>query len=336
MDNQSYVYYFEERRSNVPRDTTCAYGLDVSRIRKAVFREHVVSYQSVGTEKQMKYRTLGKTGIRVSEIGVGGHQIMEPKESLDPVHAASWKSDFGGKVPMMNDRDRAAIIGRALDLGVNYFDTSLDPETESLGKSLKLLSRREECVTTLVAGVMQYMVPHTVTYWAKKAVAQDIDKGLSLFGYDHFEVCITCMCNMWYGHHMIEGALEAMAEAKEAGKIQAAGISDHQDGEFLAYVMERYHEYLDMVMYPLSYVRQDAVTKLLPLAAKYDIGFVAMKPLARGEVLADPGVREYADGLGVTPAVGALRWVLEHPEVSVALDAVNALHEIEENVTASV
>ena len=220
--------------------------------------------------------------------------------------------------------------------GVTYFDTSLDPETESLGKSLKILGRREECVATLVAGMLQYLMPDTRAYWAKKAVAQDIDRGLSLFGFDSFEVCITCMCNNWYGHRMIEGALEAMAEAKDAGKIRAAGISDHQDGEFLAYVIERYHDMLDMVMYPLSYVRRDAEAKILPLVRQYDLGFVAMKPLARGAVLDDPDVVAYARSVSASPAVAAVRWVLGHPEVCVALDAVNAVTEIAENCSASV
>ena len=183
---------------------------------------------------------------------------------------------------------------------------------------------------------MQYMLPNTATYWARKAVAQDIDRGLDLFGFDHFDVCITCMCNMWYGHHMIEGALEAMEEAKAAGKIRAAGVSDHQDGEFLAHLIERYHDRLDMVMYPLSIVRPEAATRILPLTRKHGVGFVAMKPLARGEVLAYPEALRMAKEQGTSPAVASIRWVLAHEGVSVALDAVNSVEEVEENVTASV
>ena len=235
----------------------------------------------------------------------------------------------------MSDIDRAKIIARALDLGVNYFDTSLDPETESLGKSLKILGRREECVATLVAGVFQYLGPGTSAYWARKAVSQDIDRGLSVFGFDCFDVCFTCMCNNWYGHRMIEGALAAMAEAKRAGKIRAVGISDHQDGEFLSYVIERYHDMLDVIMYPFSYVRQGAKETILRLIKKYGLGFVAMKPLGGGGILADSDFRKHAEAVSAPPAGYALRWVLEHPEVSVALAAVNALHEIEENCKAS-
>ncbi len=283
----------------------------------------------------MNYRTLGKTGIRVSEVGVGGHENKVPKESVSTEQRAAYTTEFDGLIHAMSPQDRAKIIGRALDLGINYFDTSLDLETESIGHSLKTLGRRQECVVTLVAGVMQYMVPDTRYYWAKKAVAQDIDRGLQLLGSDYFDVCITCMCNMWYGHHMVEGALDAMAEAKEAGKVRAAGISDHQDGEFLSYVVQRYHDRLDMVMYPLSYVRRTAEDKLLPLLAKYDIGYVAMKPLQRREAMADPGLQAYAREAGLSPAAGAIKWVLEHPEVSVALAAVNSLDEIEENAKGS-
>lgn len=283
----------------------------------------------------MKYRTLGTTGIRVSEVGVGGHQDKAPKGTLSAEQCASYTTEFDGELHTMSHQDRAKIIGRALDLGINYFDTSLDMETESMGRSLKILGRRDECVVTLVAGVMQYMVPDTRYYWAKKAVAQDIDLGLALLGSDHFDVCITCMCNMWYGHHMVEGALDAMAEAKEAGKIRASGISDHQDGEFLSYVIDRYHDRLDMVMYPLSYIRRTAEEKLLPLIREHEMGYVAMKPLQRRDAMADPGLQSYASDAGLPPAAGAIRWVLEHPEVSVALAAVNSLDEIEENAKGS-
>jgi aryl-alcohol dehydrogenase-like predicted oxidoreductase len=279
----------------------------------------------------MQYRTLGKSGIKVSEIGVGGHQTMELASALDPDHAATWRTHFNGQIPSMPDADRAVIIARALDLGVNYFDTSLDPETESLGKALKLLGRRDECVVTVVAGVMQYMMPDTNAYWAKKAVAQDIDRGLDLLGYDHIDVCIVCMCNIRYGHDMIEGALEAMSEAKQAGKIRAAGFSDHQNGVFAADVVEKYHHALDMVMYPLNFGRRIALTKILPLTRKHDLGFVAMKPLERGDVLVDPELLRYAESQSLSAASAAYRWIMQHDGVSVALGAVNRISEIEKN-----
>lgn len=279
----------------------------------------------------MKYRVLGKSGIQVSAVGVGGHQNMAPKTTLSAAQQAAYLTDFEKQIHVMSHQERAKIIGRALELGINYFDTSLDMETESMGHSLKILGQREKCVITLVAGVMQYMLPDTRTSWAKKAVAQDIDRGLQLFGSDYFDVCLTCMCNQWYGDAMIEGALEAMAEAKAAGKIRASGISDHQDGQFLASVIEKYHDGLDMVMYPFSYIRRTAARKIMPLTHKYDLGYVAMKPLQRREVLKDPGLQKYAREKELPPTAGAIHWVLEQPEVSVALAAVNSLEEIEEN-----
>jgi aryl-alcohol dehydrogenase-like predicted oxidoreductase len=282
----------------------------------------------------MKYRTLGKSGIRVSEIGVGGHQETVHLED-SPGHAGLWSSNFDGLVPLMPHDDRAKVIGRALDLGVNYFDTSLDTETESLGLSLRILGRRDEAVVTLVTGVMQYMIPATRHYWAKKAVAQDINCGLRLFGYDHFDVCIVCMCNMWYGDGMIEGAMEALIEAKQAGKVRAIGFSDHQDGNFSAYMLRTHGEQLDMMMYPLSWDRREAEKEILPLCSQHNVGYVAMKALSRGDLLHNEEFAAYAESIGNTPAVAALQWVLDHPEVSLALNAVNALREIEENAGAS-
>jgi len=85
-------------------------------------------------------------------------------------------------------------------------------------------------------------------------------------------------------------------------------------------------------MYPFNYLRPDAAMRLLPLVRERDLGFVAMKALARGDVLTDPEFLAYADSVSLTPAAASYHWTLQHPDVSVALGAVNAVAEIEENV----
>ena len=53
----------------------------------------------------MNYRTLGRTGIRVSEVGVGGHQDKAPKETLPPGQRASYTTEFDGLIHEMSHQD---------------------------------------------------------------------------------------------------------------------------------------------------------------------------------------------------------------------------------------
>ena len=81
----------------------------------------------------MKYRVLGRTGVRVSEVGLGGH-----REGVETRSGIACTARF-----FLPAETRARVVGRAIDAGVTYFDTTYGCEAASLGESLRLLKRRD-------------------------------------------------------------------------------------------------------------------------------------------------------------------------------------------------
>ncbi|MBO8168423.1 MAG: aldo/keto reductase [Thermoanaerobacteraceae bacterium] len=216
----------------------------------------------------MQYRILGKTGLKVSVIGFGGIPIQRV------------------------DADQAVeIVNRALDLGINFFDTArayTDSEFK-LGKALR--ARRQE------AFIATKSMART-----KEEMAADIRTSLDTLGVDYID--------LYQLHNVKEketlervlapgGALEALEEAREKGLIKHIGITGHIK-DVLKVAMQTGR--VETVQLPFNAVETDGVEEILDLAEANNIGTIIMKPLAGG-ALTNAGV--------------ALKFILSHPVTTV-------------------
>lgn len=147
----------------------------------------------------MRYRTLGRTGVQVSEVGLGGNQ-------------------FG---TTCDDARTAAIVHRALDLGVNFIDTA-----ESYG-----MGRSEEALGKALAGRWDDVILATKTGWgdepgklSRRRVQARLEGSLRRLGTDRVD--------LYYLHSPdpatpLEETLRALEDLVRAGKIRYVGISNH-------------------------------------------------------------------------------------------------------------
>lgn len=229
----------------------------------------------------MKYRTLGKTGLNVSVVGFGGIPIQ--RVSAVEAHA---------------------IVNRALDLGINFFDTArgyTDSE-EKLGAALK--ARRKEAVIATKSMAR-----------TGEAMAADIKRSLETMGLDYIDL---------YQLHNVknkreldrvlspDGALAALKEAKKEGLIRHIGITGHIK-DFLAQTLVL--EEIETVQFPFNAVETVGVPELLKQAGVKGKGVIVMKPLAGG-ALRNGNL--------------ALRYILEH-DVTTAIPGMDSLQQVEEN-----
>ncbi len=223
----------------------------------------------------MKTIRLGRTGLEVSRMGIGGIAIQRP--SME---------------------ESVRVMRRAFDLGVTFIDTA-----HGYGDS-------EVRVGKAVAGRRRSVVIATKGGGDKKQTLANIDESLSRMGTDYIDI--------WQFHGINTpgylqsilgpgGGLEGAKAALKAGKILHIGFSSHSlDVSRDAVKSDEF----ETVQYPLNFVTDEAVESLLPLAREHDLGFIAMKPFAGGnireaelavkyllrfeDVLPDPGV-ETAD-----------------------------------------
>lgn len=197
----------------------------------------------------MKTVRLGKTGLKVSRIGMGGIPLTRPTED-----------------------EAMKVIQRALDLGVNFIDTSV-------GYGIS-----EERIGKAIAGRRDQVILATKTAYDKTSALKWLELSLQHLRTDYIDLW------QFHGVNTIEdyervlrpgGGMEAAREALEAGKIRHIGMSSHNVDVARKAVTSGYFE---TIMFPFNFVENDAADKLVPLAKKNDVGFLAMKPFAGGQL----------------------------------------------------
>jgi len=196
----------------------------------------------------LKKMRLGKTGLMVSRVGMGGIPIQRP-----PFDEA------------------VRIIQRAIDLGINFFDTAAayNDSEKRIGEGVQ--GHRDEVVlATKTLG------------WDKASALKDLDASLRQLNTDYIDLWqLHNLCTSEQFDQVLgpSGAMEAALEAKEEGKVRHIGMSSHNIDGALRGVSSGCFE---TVQYPFNYVLTEAAEELVPLAREHDVGFIAMKPFAGG------------------------------------------------------
>ena len=286
----------------------------------------------------MRFRTLGKTGISVSQVGFGSH-LTKANEN--------------------NPQTRAAQIRAGIEQGINLFDIyehsyhQFAPMSEVLGP------------------VRQDVVLSLVTVWKRDQTMGEVDFALKVFKTDYIDL-YRIYWEPAMGDEEIEIRFDALRQAKEQGKIRAVGLVTH-DHAALTGVLRSFPD-LDYLMLPYNFQHQSfspmtavqpvswarlkaerepapapkaaAVDclyeacndpELLPLVRQTGVGLIAIKPFAGGGLLqlpsSDPLLEKLVDVEASFPQA-ALRFSLQSREVCSVIPAMNSIDEVAENVGA--
>ena len=231
----------------------------------------------------MEYRILGKTGLKISRMGFGGIPIQ--------------KIDAQGTRKLME---------KLKDAGVNYIDTARGyTVSESyLGEALE--------------GIREHFILATKSMARDKAgMAKDIDISRGNLRTDYIDLYQVHNPTVAQFEQVIApgGALEALLEAKEAGKIGHIGITAHS-----LEVFERALEqpWVETIMFPYNIVENQG-EKLMKRCTEKNIGFIDMKPLAGG---------------AIENGTLALRYICANEDVTVVIPGMAEEKEIAENIAA--
>ncbi len=225
---------------------------------------------SGATQEGMSFRTLGRTGEKVSALGLGGSHI--------------------GKGP--TESEAIKIIRSALDRGMNFLDNSWDynngdSETR-MGKALKDGYRQKAFLMTKLDGR------------TKQEAMKQLDESLKRLQTDHVDLI---------QHHEIirfddpdrifaqGGALEATIEAKKQGKCRYIGFTGHKDPHIHLYMLRVADDHgfqFDTVQMPLNVMDahfRSFETLVLPELVKRNIGVLGMKSMGSGVILKSKAVK---------------------------------------------
>ncbi len=261
----------------------------------------------------MLYRKMEKTGDELSILGFGCMRLPAKKGKIDEERAIKQ-------------------IRYAIDNGVNYFDTAMPYH---MGASEPLLGR------ALSNGYRNKVkIATKVSPWLVKTRA-DLDllleTQLSKLQTDHIDYYLLHSLNKDHWPHLKSNdVIEFLDKAKKDGKIINAGFSFHDDKDTFKKIIDSYDWELCQIQYNYLDQENQAGNEGLKYAASKGLGVVIMEPLRGGNLgkKAPSQVQAIWDEADEkrTPAEWSLRWIWNHPEVSVVLSGMNEEDHIEENI----
>ena len=224
----------------------------------------------------MDYTKLGNTGMDVSRICLG---CMGFGDAEHWVH--KW---------VLNEEDSRPIIKKALELGINFFDTanvySLGTSEEILGRALRDFANRDEVViATKVHGTM-HDGPNGAGL-SRKAILSEIDNSLKRLGTEYVDLY---QIHRWDYHTPIEETMEALHDVVKAGKARYIGASAMWAWQFgkALHVAEK-HGWTRFVSMQdhLNLLYREEEREMLPLCRAEKIGVIPYSPLASGRLTRD-------------------------------------------------
>ena len=251
------------------------------------------SRESFGqSPRGVAYRTLGRTGLKVSGIGCGVGLIPDP-----------------------------AVLVRAADLGVNYFDTA---RTYEKGKSEEitgaaLRSRRNKIILASKADGM-----------TKAEVLKEMDESLKALRTDHVDI--------WHLHardtpdSITDEAVEAQEILKKQGKTRFIGISAHDINAVVDKILKlgKHDVVQTTYSYPIGSDRNAALHKL----HEAGIGVVAMKVIVAMSMAGFAPPPKERRTLTNEGPLAAVKWALLNPDISTTVPYAKNIEEVEMNFRA--
>ena len=231
----------------------------------------------------MEYRILGKTGLKVSRLGFGGIPIQ--------------KIDASGTRKLMLAMK---------DAGINYIDTA------------RGYTVSESYIGQALEGIREHFILATKSMARDKAgMEKDIAISLQNLGTDYIDLYQVHNPSMAEFEKVIApgGALEALLEAKAAGKIGHIGLTGHSIALFEKALEQ---SWVESFMFPYNIVESQGA-ELIRQCAEKNIGFICMKPLAGG---------------AIEDATLALRYIAANDDVTVVIPGMAEEKEIAQNIAA--
>jgi aryl-alcohol dehydrogenase-like predicted oxidoreductase len=290
----------------------------------------------------MHYRTLGRTGLQVSDVGFGAMTI-------------------GGEIfGSTDDQESLRALHHALDLGLNFIDTA---DAYGRGHSEELLAqvlktRRKEVILATKGG-NQFTVRQGLRNFDPDYITSALEASLKRLQSETIDL---------YQLHnpspevMRQGAIfERLDRCKKEGKIRFCGVSLEKTADGLVAIETGKPDTLQVVY---NILHQDPEERLFPLAQKENIGMIARVPLERGVLsgrfksTAEFASKDWRRGVFPQEALAqvqaaiekleflvkgevgsltqaALRFILSHPAVATGIPGIRTVQQVEDNVAVS-
>lgn len=298
----------------------------------------------------MQYNPLGKTDLRVSRLCLGCMTFGEP--------------DRGNHAWTLPEESSRPIIKRALEGGINFFDTansySDGSSEEIVGRALRDFARREDVV---VATKVFHRVGDLPEGLSRAQILRSINDSLRRLGMDYVDIL---QIHRWDYNTPIEETLEALNDVVKAGKARYIGASSMHASQFAqALKLQKQHGWAQFISMQDHYnlIYREEEREMLPLCYQEGVAVIPWSPLARGRLTRplgettarlvsdevgknlykesdenDAQIAERLTGvseeLGATRAQVALAWLLSKPGIAAPIIGTSREEQLDELLNA--
>jgi predicted aldo/keto reductase-like oxidoreductase len=260
------------------------------------------------TPSVKNYRKIGKTGLKMSDISFGGGKLSS-----------------------------ASMVLRAVDSGINYFDTAPDygQSEKTIGEAMPKIQRDKVIITSKLCNLQPYP-GHLPLGSKKKDYIVSVEGSLSRMKTDYLDFCFVHAIGEMNKDLETEKKrllddemFEAVAELKKAGKIRFLGTSSHgpNNMEELLMIAVKSGRF-DVIQPSFNFMKFPKLPEVMKEAHKREVGVIAMKTLAGAKDMNLEGKEEEFSH-------AAFKWVLKHKEISGLIVTIKTASDIDLYLKAS-
>jgi len=285
---------------------------------------------------KMEYRRLGKTGMHVSAVCMGGHW-----KRVATMLGGGFSGDGYSQADNVNVnnpaflKNRDEVITRCLQSGINYIDACAGPEVLAYSKVLK--GRRDKIYFGYSWSVRESRFG---PYRAADALIKGLEEGLRESGLEYVDLWRITLPEQMVDDlgelQAIEsGAMKAMEQAKRRGLARHTGVSSH-NRVWLKSMIETYPDVMEVVLFPYT-----ASSKQLPddsvfdAVKQHDVGVLGIKPFANNTLFAGDSSYNNPHREGDDKRARlAIRYILSNPRITAPIPGLISAHQVDNVVRA--
>lgn len=273
----------------------------------------------------MEYRRCGKTNLMISAVALGGHwkrlvKVIGGEEPEGWMTTDIHREDF--------QKNRADVISRCIDRGINYVDACCAEEILAYSRALK--GRRDR----MYFGYSWHVKESRYEEWrSQEKLQQGLDEGLLEAGLDYVDLWRISLLvdSRQHTEAEIEAAMGALEWAKKTGRARFTGVSSH-DREHLKQLIETYPDQIEVVLTPYT-AKTRVVTDETGLWAtiqKHDVGWFGIKPFASNSIFqgdSSPDSPHFEEDNRLARLV--LRYILCNPAITAPIPGLITVQQVD-------
>jgi aryl-alcohol dehydrogenase-like predicted oxidoreductase len=279
----------------------------------------------------MEYRKLGKTGLTVSAVCLGGHwKRVDAMIGNAPV--GGWLQQDLKDTAFIKNRDE--VVSRCIERGINYIDACCAEEVLTYARVLK--GRRDKMYLGFSWYSHEMRFP---AYRPRKKLMQTLDEGMKQAGLDHVDLWRITLLEQSAQHSKaeIEEAVAALDWAKKTGRARFTGFSSHHRPH-IKWMIETFPEQVNVIVTPYT-ADTKVVTDEAGLWAaikKQEVGWFGIKPFASNSLFkgdSSPSSPTFKEDNRLARL--AIRYILCNPAISAPIPGMVSVQQVD-NVALAV